>query len=151
MIYVSHIVNFAILYFNHRICISAGGQFVPEGTYLSFGTYSTMSIRKINKEILAGTWPSIKRCHFVESTGIDSNKSVGAPQIVLRNIKNLSFIQSSDHQFWYKNASNFVKIKKNCQVSLQNIFDDSFTDHMCSISKCANKNCKTCNILITRN
>jgi hypothetical protein len=91
----------------------------PRG-YLSFGTYSIMSIRKNNTEILAGTSPSIKRCHSVESTGTDSNRSVGAPQIVLRDIKNLSFIQSSDHPFWYKNASNFVKIK-NCQVSLQNI------------------------------
>ena len=32
MIYVLHIVNFAILYFNHRTCITAGGQLVPEGT-----------------------------------------------------------------------------------------------------------------------
>ena len=40
---------------------------------------------------------------------------------------------------------------RHCQVSLQNIFDDSFTDHICSISRCANKNCKTCDILITRN
>jgi hypothetical protein len=62
----------------------------------------------------------------------------------------MTFIQSLDHQFWYKNASNFVKIN-DCQISLKNIFDDSFTDHMCSISKCANKHCKTCDILITKN
>ena len=92
----------------------------------------------------------IIRCHSVESTGTGSNSSVGAPRVVLRDIKNLSFIQSSDHQFWYKNANNFVKIK-DCQVSLQNIFDDSFTDHMCSISKCTNKKCKTCDIRMTRN
>ena len=121
----------------------------PRG-YLSFGTYAIMSVQKENIQILAGTSPSIKRCHSVESTGTGSNSSVGAPQIVLRDIKNMTYIQSSDHQFWYKNASDSVKIK-NCQVSLQNIFDESFTDHMCSISKCANKNCKTCDILITRN
>jgi hypothetical protein len=36
--------------------------------------------------------------------------------------------------------------KSNCQVSLENIFDESFTDQMCSISKCASKTCKTCDI-----
>jgi hypothetical protein len=123
----------------------------PRG-YLSFDTYSTMSIRKINKEILAVTSPSIERYHSVESTCTDSKRSVGAPEIVFRDIKNVSYmyIQSSDNQFWYKNASNFVKIKI-CQVSLQNIFDNSFTGHMCYVTKCANKNCKTCDILITRN
>jgi tripartite motif-containing protein 2/3 len=33
---------------------------------------------------------------------------------------------------------------------MQNIFDDSFTEHMCSISKCKNKNYKTCNVFLTR-
>jgi hypothetical protein len=36
---------------------------------------------------------------------------------------------------------------------MENTLDDSFTDRMCSISKCANKNCKTCDTCfpITRN
>jgi hypothetical protein len=94
-------------------------------------------------------YEKVPPCHSVESMGTDSNRSVGAPQIVLRDIKNVSFIQSSDHQFWYKNASNFVKMK-DCQVSLQNIFDDSFTDHCVLFPNVQTKNCKTCDILITR-
>ena len=122
----------------------------PRG-YLSFGTYAIMSVQKENIDILAGTSPSIKRCHSVESIrGTGSNRMVGAPRIVLRDIKNMTNIVSDDHQFWYKDANNFIRMK-NCQISLQNIYDDSFTDPMCSISKCSAKNCKTCGVLITRN
>ena len=110
-----------------------------------------MSVQKENIDILAGTSPSIKRCHSVESIrGTGSNRMVGAPRIVLRDIKNMTHIVSDDHQFWYKDANNFIKMK-NCQVSLQNIYDDSFTYPMCSISKCSSKNRKTCGVLITRN
>ena len=87
-----------------------------------------MSVQKENIEILAGTSPSIIRCHSVESIrGTGSNRMVGAPRIVLRDIKNMTNIVSDDHQFWYKDANNFIRMK-NCQISLQNIYDDSFTD-----------------------
>ena len=102
----------------------------PRG-YLSFGIYSTMSIQKETKEILAGTSPSIKRCHSVESVrGTGSNRLVSAPRIVLRDIKNMTFIQSSDNRFWYKNANNFIQIK-NCQVSLENIYG-GFSTNRCT-------------------
>ena len=70
-----------------------------------------MSIRKTNKDILAGTSPSIKRCHSVESTGTGSNRSVGAPQVVLRDIKNVSFLQLSDNQSSITTPITFVQIK----------------------------------------
>lgn len=59
----------------------------------------------------------------------------------------MSYVQSTDSQFWYKNNSYF-NVLKQCHVSLTYIFADS--DPMYSFSKCSAKNCKTCDILITR-
>ena len=82
--------------------------------------------------------------------GTGSERLVGVPRIILRDIKNLSYVQSSNSELWYRNYNSYTKIT-NCHVPLHNIFDNSSTDLMCSISKCSIKNCKTCDILITRN
>ena len=121
----------------------------PRG-YLSLDICSLMNIQ--NKDtILADTSPSIKRCHSVEPIrGTGSERLVGVPRIILRDIKNLSYVQSSNSELWYRNYNSYTKIT-NCHVPLHNIFDNSSTDLMCSISKCSIKNCKTCDILITRN
>lgn len=111
----------------------------PRG-YLSFGTTSFMSSTTHNTTILADASPSIIRRHSSESIrDTDSRSSLGVPRIVLRDIKDMSYVQSTDSQFWYKNNSSF-NVLKQCHVSLTDIFADS--DPMSSISKCSAKNCK---------
>ena len=60
----------------------------------------------------------------------------------------MSYVQSSDSQFWFKTNTSYTKLKE-CKVSITNILDDSFSDPMSSVSKCSVRNCKTCDILIT--
>ena len=105
-----------------------------------------------NKDtILAGTSPSIIRCHSSVSTrDTDSKSKAGVPRIILHDIVNSTYVQSSDNRLWYRNNYSYVPIK-NCHVSLDNIFSDSSTDLMCSISRCCAKNCKTCDVMITDN
>jgi hypothetical protein len=105
-----------------------------------------------NKDtILAGTSPSIKRCHYFGSTRDTDSKNKGSvPRIILHDTVNATYVQSSDNKLWYRNGDSYVTIKK-CSVSLENIFSDSSTDLMCSISSCSAKNCKTCYVLITGN
>jgi hypothetical protein len=58
---------------NHQTCISdCWWTTCPQG-YLSLGIYSNVRIWKINEEILAGTSPSVQRCHSDECTGMGSN------------------------------------------------------------------------------
>ena len=105
-----------------------------------------------NKDtILAGTSPSIIRCHSSVSTrNTDSKSKAGVPRIILHDIVNSTYVQSSDNRLWYRNNDSYVPMK-NCHVSLDNIFSESSTDLMCSISRCSAKNCKTCDVMITDN
>lgn len=89
----------------------------PRG-YLSFGTTSFMSSTTHNTTILADASPSIIRRHSSESIrDTDSRSSLGVPRIVLRDIKDMSYVQSTDSQFWYKNNSSFNVLKQS-HVSL---------------------------------
>ena len=60
----------------------------------------------------------------------------------------ISYVQSDDPVFQYRNFDNFSKIRP-CKVQLRDIFDYNDSKQHCIISKCGAKNCKTCNILIT--
>ena len=52
---------------------------------------------------------------------------------------------------WYKYADRFIPIKK-CKVEVVDLLKDhKFVPTDCAISKCGDKNCKTCHILITDN
>ena len=111
-----HLLIFVIFAFtfNHRACISASGHLCPRG-YLSFDICSSMNIRD-KDTILADTSPSIKMCHSVEPIrGTGSERSVGVPRIILRDIKNLSYVQSSNSELWYRNYNSYTKIT-NCYV-----------------------------------
>jgi hypothetical protein len=82
--------------------------------------------------------------------GHDSKSKAGVPQIILHDTVNSTYVQSSDNKLWYRNGDSYAPIK-NSHVSLYNMFSDSSTDLMCSISRCSAKNCKTCDVVITDN
>ena len=83
----------------------------PRG-YLSFGIYTIMSSIEKDKTILAGTSPSIKRCHSVGSIrGTGSNRSVGAPRIVLRDINNMSTLSLMITSFGIRMPVTLLELK----------------------------------------
>jgi hypothetical protein len=66
-----------------------------------------------NKMILAGLSRNIKRRHFfgpIRDT--DSRSLFAVPQINLRDIKHMSYVQSSDSQFGIKPIYHTKKIKR---------------------------------------
>ena len=105
------------------------------------------NIRKTN--IVAGTSPTIIRSQPVASTDTHVTGNSGVPRINLHDIRDETFVVSSNHELWYKHADRYIKIKP-CKVEVVDILKDhKFTQRECLISKCDTKNCKTCNILIT--
>ena len=141
--------SFFVISFNHRVCISAGGYTLPEDTCHSIQC-STMNINN-NGTILADTSPRLTRCHSIGPIrGTGSDRMVGAPRIILRENTNVTYVQSNNCELWYRNYDSNIQIKDS-HISLQDIFDESHTDLMASISTCSAQNCKTCDILIARN
>jgi hypothetical protein len=87
---------------------------------LSLDKCSSMNINS-KDTILAGTSPSIIRCHSSVSTkDIDSKSKAGVPRIILHDIVNSTYVQFSYNRLWYKNNDSYVLIK-NYHVSLDNI------------------------------
>ena len=104
-----------------------------------------------NGTILADTSPRLTRCHSIGPIrGTGSDRMVGAPRIILRENTNVTYVQSNNCELWYRNYDSNIQIKDS-HISLQDIFDESHTDLMASISTCSAQNCKTCDILITHN
>ena len=69
-----------------------------------------------------------------------------APTIPTKSTQ--SHTQSADHPFQYKNTDYF-KVIRPCSINL-NVTSDYIDDELhCTLSTCANKYGKTCNILIT--
>ncbi|KAK3104459.1 hypothetical protein FSP39_002438 [Pinctada imbricata] len=98
---------------------------------------------------VAGASPTIKRPQPVASTDTYATGNLGVPIISLHNIRNETFVVSNNHEFWYKHADGYIKIKP-CKIEVVDILKEHlFSPSDCSISKCGMKNCKTCNILIT--
>ena len=76
-----------------------------------------------------------------------SNMSGGACFVKLTDFMKTSYVQSSNKEMWYKNSDSFLKIPS-LKVNLKNIFE--YDDNIdCNITKCSQKNCKLCSILIT--
>ena len=98
---------------------------------------------------VAGASPTIKRPQPVASTDTYATGNLGVPRISLHNIRDETFVVSNNHEFWYKHADGYIKIKP-CKIEVVDILKEHlFSPSDCSISKCGMKNCKTCNILIT--
>jgi hypothetical protein len=105
----------------------------------------------LNGTILAGMSPRLTRCHSIGPImGTASDRTVGAPRIILRYNTNVTHIQSNNCELWYRNYDSNIQIKDS-HISSQDIFDELQTDLMASISTCPAKNCKNCDILITHN
>jgi len=79
-------------------------------------------------------------------TGVTCN--VGIPRTILRDVIKQSYIQSDDHQFFYKDSDNF-KLLKPCSAKLEDIFKCNNSTDQFTIAKYNSKNWKTCKILIT--
>jgi hypothetical protein len=77
---------------------------VPKDTCRLIQCFS-MNIKINNDEtILDTTSPSIIRYHsFGPVRGTGSDRTVGAPRIILRDIDNVSYIQSTKRELWYRN------------------------------------------------
>ena len=91
---------------------------------MSLDICSSMNIN-YKDTILAGTSPSIKKCHSTRDT--DSKNKASVPRIILHDSVNSTYVQSSDSRLWYRNGDSYVPIK-NCHVSLDDIFSDLSTD-----------------------
>ena len=120
----------------------------PRG-YLSGGYYVGMS-KNVNT-IVDETSPTIKRSQTGMSPDTVISATVGVPHIALRDITKLSYVVSDDNTLSYRHADRFIQIKP-CNVKVLDVRKDhKFVPNDSTISKCGNKNCKTCNILITDN
>ena len=84
----------------------------------------------------------------VTSMDTEVHSNSGVPTIILRDIQHLSYVQSSDHQLWYKNSDTFTQIKP-CSILLTDIYSPSQNNNTAFISPCNSNRCKTCKILIT--
>ena len=91
--------------------------------------------------ILAGSSPRIERLHMFTTKDTVVNWTSGVPQIILTDV------QSPNCHLWY-NVDSFTQVKP-CTVSLSDMLDNNNNTSNCIISKCNNKRCKTCPILIT--
>ena len=103
--------------------------------------------------ILDDTSPRIKRCHsgavkYTTASATSGVPSKYEPRIILKDIMDTSYVQSSDSSLYYKQSDNFVYIRP-CKVLLKDVFDYDNNLQYCSVTKCGKKQCKTCDILIT--
>ena len=110
------------------------------------------------ERILARTAPRIKRStESLPSSNTDDNSDTASsfssgvqnPNYSTLPIKiSSSYVQSENPSLQYQNADDFVHIRP-CTVHLRDILDYDDTEQHCSIKRCGNKRCKTCQILIT--
>ena len=97
--------------------------------------------------ILAASFPRIKRPQMFTIKDTVVNRTSGVPRIILTDVLKQSYVQSPNCHLWY-NVDSFTQVKP-CTVSLSDMLDNNNNSSNCIISKCNNKRCKTCPILIT--
>jgi hypothetical protein len=126
----------------HWVDVTAGGQFVP-GDIIRPVAIKCMNLRR-SARILALTSPSIERSEQDGTMDMVSSGTAGV--LFSQDMTNNSVIRNSDHHT--NNKISNLRMRP-CSVQLHDILDFNDTEQHCLISKCRNKNCKTCNILIT--
>ena len=80
------------------------------------------------------------------SKGTGSAAQTGASRILLKDVHEMTYLQSDDKPLWYQDGDVYKQIK-HCSVKLRNLEFDGSEPH-CSITSCNSKNCKTYKILI---
>ena len=93
----------------------------------------------------AGTSPGLTRSQQATRDTVAINQCV--PRIILRDIINVSYVQSEGN-YYFKNNNEYKTIKPS-QVLLPDCLKSSVSDPTATLTKCGIKNCKTCSILIT--
>ena len=72
---------------------------------------------------VAGASPTIKRPQPVASTDTYATGNLGVPRISLHNISDETFVVSNNHEFWYKHADGYIKIKP-CKIEVVDILKE---------------------------
>ena len=116
-----------------------------------WGSNFFMKCRKKVVNIVADTFPTIKRCRTAMPPDRGVSDMTGVQRLVLSDITKLNYVVSDDNILWYRNADRFIQIKP-CEVKVLDVLkDNKFDPNDCKVSKCGSKNCNTCDILITDN
>ena len=97
--------------------------------------------------IPAGASPGITR-HHPDGVTMDTEPSCNSGVHPRIRQPTGSYVQSNDQRFQYQNADLLAQVRP-CSIQLDDILNFTNFEQHCVIKKCKQKNCKTCNILIT--